>query len=321
MNTTTNIPAEVNNFYDRTLLMRATPHLVFNKFGQLRDVPRNAGTKTIKFRRYTNLSTATTALTEGVTPAGSSLAVTDVTATVKQYGDFVTVSDVVTFTSQDAVLAEAAELLGDQSGETLDTLTRDVLVDGTSVLYASTATDRDEITAAMKLDAAIVKKAVRLLKNNKAKKLTRMVKPSQNYNTTPIDAAYIGIVHPNVSYDLKGDSSFVPVEKYSSHMDVMEGEIGKLDEVRFIETTEAPYFENEGLGAAVDVYATIILGAEAYGVTKITGEALKNIVKPFGSGGTADPLDQRATSGWKATHVAKILNDDFMVRVESGVTA
>lgn len=100
----------------------------------------------------------------------------------------------------------------------------------------------------------------------------------------------------------------------------MEGEIGSYGEVRFIESTNAKVFSGEG-AAGIDVYATLIFGSDAYGISRISDEAMKNIVKPLGSAGTADPLDQRATSGWKATFVAKILNNDFLVRLETCVAA
>lgn len=99
----------------------------------------------------------------------------------------------------------------------------------------------------------------------------------------------------------------------------MEGEVGALDEVRFIQTSNAKKWSSSGSGS-IDVYATIILGANAYGITRISGEALRNIVKPLGSAGSADPLDQRATSGWKATFVAKILQQNAIRRIEHGVS-
>lgn len=320
MTTTTQIPAEVSAFYDRNLLMRVIPYFVHGKWAQMRDIPRKAGTKIIKFRRYGNLSAATTPLTEGVTPAGSQLSVTDITAEALQYGDFVTVTDVLDFTTQDAELVEAGEILGDQAGDTVDQLTRDVLAAGTNVYRPSTYTLRSQITSSDLMTETLIKKAVRLLKNNKARKVMQMVNPSNGYSTVPLNACFIGIVHPNVSYTIKGLTGFVPVEKYPNKSDVMENEIGALDEVRFVETTNAKIFTGEG-DSGIDVYGTLIMGMHAYGVTKISGEGLKNIVKPLGSGGTADPLDQRATSGWKLTFVAKILNNDFMVRIETAAAA
>lgn len=319
--TTTQIPAEVSNFYDRTLLFRATPLLVHTRWAQVRDIPRNAGTKVIKFRRYGNLAGATTPLDEGMTPAGSELSVTDITATVLQYGDFVTITDVLSYTSQDPVLMEASEILGDQAGDTLDLLTRDIINAGSNAYYAGTgSTETSNVGAGEIITDVLIKKAVRLLKNNKARRMTKMVNATTGYGTTPLNASYIGICHPNTTYDLKAITGWTSVEKYASTAGVMEGEVGKYDEVRFVETTNAKV--KEGLGdGSIDVYCTLVMGSDAYGTTRISGEALKNIVKPLGSAGTADPLDQRATSGWKATFVAKILNDAFMVRLEHAVSA
>lgn len=313
------ISRENTEFYDRTLLYRAVAYFVHTKFAQVRDIPRNGGTNTIKFRRYGNLSAATTALSEGITPAGSSLSVTDITAAVSQYGDYITVTDVVDYESKDPVLTEAAEILGDQMGDTIDQLTRDVLAAGTVVTYVGQSA-RGDITTNDLITATEVRKAVRTLKNAKARRVTRMINSSTGVATEPVSAAYIGIVHPDTTYDLQDETGWVPVEKYSSTMQVMENEVGKLSDVRFIETTNAKVFSGAGNGS-IDVYATIIMGMDAYGITRISGEAMKNIIKPLGSAGTADPLDQRATSGWKATFVAKILNDAFMVRLEHAVSS
>lgn len=319
---TTVIPAEVNNFYDRTLLLRAVPLFVHTRWAQVRDIPRKAGTTTIKFRRYGNLAAATTALSEGVTPLGSQLSVTDITATVLQYGDYITITDVLDYESQDPVLMEAAEILGDQMGDTIDQLTRDILAAGTNVYFGGSGhTLTSQVAASEIITDTLIKKAVRLLKNNKARRMTKMVNATTGYGTSPLNASFIGICHPNVSYDLKAfTTGWTGVEKYASTASVMEGEIGKYDEVRFVETTNAKV--KTGLGAgAIDVYCTLIFGSDAYGTTRISGEAMKNIVKPLGSSGTADPLDQRATSGWKATFVAKILNDAFLLRIETAVSA
>lgn len=318
--TRSQIPAEVNNYYDRNLLERAVALFVHTMWAQIRDIPRKAGSSTIKFRRYGNLSAATTPLTEGVTPSGSQLSTTDLTATVAQYGDFVTVTDVLQYESVDPVLMEAADVLGDQAGDTLDQLTRDVLATGTNVYYGGTATSRATVASGDNITTTLIDKVVRLLKNNKARKITRMVNPDTGYATTPLNSCFIGIVHPNVSYTLKGLTGFNPVEKYANKTDVMPGEIGSYGEVRFVETTNAKVFSGAG-ASSIDVYATLVFGTNAYGISRISGEAMKNIIKPLGSAGTADPLNQRATSGWKATFVAKILNNDWLVRIETAVAA
>lgn len=316
----TQIPAENTEFYDKNLLDRAVPNFVHMRWAQYRDIPRNAGTKTIKFRRYTNLTAATTPLTAGITPVGSTLAVTDVTATVAQYGDFVTIDDELDFESKDPVLVEVGELQGDQAGDTLDQLTRDILHGGTSVtLGGSNNVTRGDIASGDVLTDANVQAGVLVLKLNNCKKITRMSPASDGVGTQPIEACYIGIVHPSISAAFTNTTNFpdwLPAHKYPNQGVIMPGEIGKMREVRFIETTNAKIFTGAGT-SKVDVYSTIIFGANAYGVTRINGEALKNIIKPLGSAGSADPLDQRQTSGWKATFVAKILNNAFIHRFET----
>jgi len=311
------IDREVNNFYDRALLERALPDLVHNRFADVRDLPRNAGTNTIKFRKYSALTATTTALTEGVTPSGSRLAVSDITAVVAQYGDYVTLTDVVQYETPDAILTETAELLGEQAGDSLDQLCRNVIAATTTIQYASTADSTATVDDPMKLNRAEVKEMVRTLKNNNAKPVTSMVNPSTGYNTTPIDRAFIGIVHPYTTYDLDDATGWIPVEKYANKSDVMPNEVGSLAGVRFIETTNA----SSTTGTLVTtVYRTLIFGQHAYAMTRISGEALKNVVKPLGSAGSADPLEQRATSGWKATYVAKILNNAFIGSIEHAVS-
>jgi len=313
--TRTQIPAEVASVYNRTLLERAVALFIHTHWAQPKDVKRNGGSSTAKFRRYGNLTAATTALTEGVTPDGSALSVTDITAAALQYGDFITISDVVDYESADPVLMEAAEILGDQAGDTIDQLTRDVLNAGTSVSYAGTAnTQNSHVAAGDVVTTANIIAAVTTLKNNNARKVTKMIEPSTGYATAPVAASYIGIVHPNISTTLKAMTGFTKVENYSSQMGVLPGEIGKYDEVRFVESTNAKVFTAAGT-SSIDLYSVLILGANAYGTTRVSGEAMKNIVKPLGSAGSADPLDQRATSGWKATFVAKILNDNFLTRI------
>lgn len=321
MITRTNIPAEVSSWYDRTLLERVMPLLVYTRWAQVRDIPRGVGTSTIKFRRYGNLAAALVPLTEGVTPAGSNLSVTDITATVKQYGDFITVSDVISYESQDAVLTEAAGIMGDQAGDTLDQLTGAILAAGTNVIYSgSSNTQTSDVATGDVITLANLDSAIAILKGNDTKKLTSMVTAGQGVGTLPILPAFISIVHPAIAVKIRTlattSGQWVGVNKYPTQSGVIPGEIGSYEDIRFVETNNAVIKAGAGTGQ-IDVYATLIFGANAYGITRISGEAMKNIVKPLGSSGTADPLDQRATSGWKATFVAKILNDDFLERVES----
>jgi len=301
------------------MLKAARPLLVHTKWAQVKDIPKG-NSENIRFRRYTLLTAATTALSEGVTPEGSQLAVSNVNATVAQYGDFVTLTDFLQMTTLDPILTETADLLGQQAGNTLDQITRDVIIAGDTVQYASSATSRTTITSGMKPPRQEVREAVRTLQSNDARKITRMVNPSTGFNTSPINAAFVGIISENTLYDLKNETGWIPVEDYASQSGVMEGEVGAMDDVRFVMTTNAKIFTAGGAGS-IDVHGTLILGADFYGVSRISGEAMRNIVKPLGSAGTADPLDQRSTSGWKATFVAKGLNENFACRIEHAVSS
>lgn len=315
------IPAEVNNFYERVLLERAVPLTIHALLGQRRNIPANAGSRIIKFRRYGVLAAATTALTEGAAPTGKSLSVTDITATALQYGDWTKISDVVATESIDPVLTEAAEIFGDQMGDTNDQLARAVLVAGTTIQYASTATSRVTVGSAMKMAVAEVREAVRTLKENKARKITTLAGGTPNAGTVPINAAFLSICHPRTTYDLKGDSAYVPVEKYAASVGaLLPGEVGSMDEVRFLETTNAVVFTAAGAGG-IDVYGTLIFGANAYGVVDLAGSQNASLIyKGLGSAGTADPLSQVQTLGWKEYFVTKILNESFMLRIEHAVT-
>lgn len=221
--------------------------------------------------------------------------------------------------TEDPIILEMNKLLGQQAGNTFDQLCRDVLVTGTTIQYAGAVAGRSSVAATNKISSSEIKKAVRTLKTNNALKITQMVEPTTGIDTIPLNSCFVAIVHPNTTYDLKADSLFVPVENYPSQSNVMPGEVGKMDEVRFIESTNAKVFSAAGSGS-IDVYGTVILGAEAYGVTRIAGKALQTITHPLGTSGTADPLDQRSTHGWKGYFITKILNDAFMLRLEHAVS-
>lgn len=301
---TNDLSPEMKIFYDKALLKFARPNLVHDQFAQKRNIPKNGG-KTIEFRKYSQLPKALTPLTEGVTPDGQNLNVTTVTATVKQYGGYITLSDMLILTAIDNNLMEAIELLGDQAGRTLDTITREELASGTHVIFAGgTVNVRSAITSDMKLTVTDIKKAVRELKVGLAKK---------------INNSYVAIIHPDCEYDLENDDEWVKASQYAGSTQIFEGEIGKLYGVRFVESTEAKKFYGAGANG-IAVYATLVMGKDAYGTTMVEGGGLQSIVKQLGSGGTADPLNQRATAGWKAIKTAKILYDDYLVRIESAST-
>ena len=374
---------EMKTYYSDYLIDLAKPLLVHDQFAQKHNIPKNGG-KIIEFRKYSPLPKLLTPLAEGVTPDGQKLSMSVINAEVKQYGGYVELSDILLITTIDNNLVEATELLGDQAGRTLDTISREAMNAGTNVLYGDGSVSAryllvgGETTGNMVLTVEDIKKAVRKLKTMNAPK---------------IGGDYVAIINPDCTYDLTNDPKWLAPHQYVDTANVYSGEIGKIAGVRFVESTEAKIFTANDLasdarnlacngavsastsvtfdggtvaaGALVGryvligiyrakvtantattltldtpvtaadntviypgeagakgraVYSTLLLGANAYGTTEIEGGGLQHIVKQLGSAGTADPLNQRATAGWKATKVTKLLVDEYIVRLETAST-
>lgn len=311
---TASLSPELKTMYDRNLLSRLLPRLVWALFGQPKPMPANEG-QTVNFRRFSSLAAATTPLTEGTTPAGSELTVTQITVTPAQYGDFIKISDILDFTAPDPILLEGGDILAEQAADTIDQLVRDVVVAGTTVQYATGVAARVNVAAGMTLDATEIQKAVRTMHVNKARPITQILNASTGVGTKPIAAGYVGIVGPYGLYDLKQDAKFVPVHEYGTKENLLPYEVGSLDEVRFIMTNNPTVYAGAG-AAGIDVHATIILAADAFGV--VAPKGVENIIKPFGAGD--DPLNQRATSGWKMFMKAVILQQLAILRIEHAVS-
>ena len=306
------LAGQPQRYYDRKLLENVSPKLVHYMYGQKRPLPTQNG-KIIQFRKYTPFQPHTTALIEGVVPDGQTMTMTEVVATLEQYGGFVALSDKLSLTQLDPVIAAAVEMMSDQCAITIDTLVRDAMHAGTNVMYGGTRTSRASLTAADKLTSKDIRKAVRLLKKNRAKKFDR-----------PGNRGYfVAIVGPDATYDLQDDPDWKAVASYQSAEKIYDGEIGKLYGVVFVETTEAKIFAGGGAGG-IDIASTAVFGADAYGVVDLggVGENVRTIVKPAGSAGTADPLEQQSTVGWKVNgFAAVILQPAWLVRIEHGFSA
>ena len=281
---TATLSAEMKTFYDMTLIDEAAPALVHDQFGQKRPIPKNGG-KTIEFRKFSSLPKAMTPLVEGVTPDGKTLEVTTVTATVEQYGDYITMSDMLELTAIDNVIVEALKLLGRQGGATMDSVVRDILHTGTNVSYCpkigadgkeTEVTSRSALDDTCQLTVKVVQQVVAKLR-------------AQNAPT--IQGKYVAIIHPYAAYDLMRDPEWIDAHKYAQPENLYEGEIGEIGGVRFVQTTEAKVYEG-------GVFGTLFFGDGAYGTTEIGGGGMETIVKQKGSAGTADPLDQRSSVGY-----------------------
>lgn len=309
--TDSKLSAENKTFYDRALVEEAGPNLIHGQFGQKRPIPKNGG-KRIQFRRYASLPKALKPLTEGVTPEGRKLSATAVEAEVNQYGDFVCLSDVLDLTAIDNNVLEATKAVGRQAGLTLDTITRNVLQSGTNVFYCpkvgangvqTPVTDRSGLDKTCTLTVDVVKKVAAMLKAANAPK---------------IDGDYVCILHPYVAYDIMSDPRWEEMHKYTTPENMYQGEIGRIAGVRFVETSEAAVYKGteNSCPTGLAVFGCLFIAQGAYGVTEVTGGGLQTIIKQLGSAGTADPLDQRSTVGWKALQTAEILMEPYMVRME-----
>jgi N4-gp56 family major capsid protein len=287
-------------YYDRRLLARALPMLLHSKFGQRRAIPKRGG-KTVEYRKFATLGVSKVALTEGQPPAGQQLSVT---ATVAQYGDGIKFSDLVRTTTIDPILEETVDLLAEQAAESIDELIRDTLVTGTNVQYgdgSGTPANRGAITAAHIFNVAALRRAVLTLKLNRAR---------------TIGGFYQAIIHPRTAHDLQSQSEWVTANVTEQTGRVFDGSLGTLYGVKFWVTDKAAWIANVGAGSTVDVYQTLIFGADAFGIIDLDGHNLQTIFKPLGSAGTADMLDQQSSMGWKVAFATRILADEFMLRVE-----
>lgn len=326
------------------MLKRALPLLVFEKFGQTYPLPTNS-TQVAKFRRYflsgatgaagsgsgdfyTPL--ATTPLVEGVTPSGRELANQDYTVQLAQYGDYVTITDVVNDTHPDNVLAEATDLLGENAAETVETLRFNVLKAGTNVFYANQVANRAAV--ATKISRADQRRVTTALNRQNAKKITSVVASRPDYGTQSVEAGYVAVVHPDLESDIRDMDGFKAVADYGPHTSPWEGEIGSVEQVRYIATTVAKPWEAAGVvvasaptlrsngGVNIDVYPVLYFARDAFGIVPLKGHSSMTpmVVNPKPAAG--DPLGQRGTVGWKLWTATVILQEAFMVRLEVGAT-
>lgn len=296
MTTTGDVQPLFEPALNRYVLNNAKEKLVFNQFGQRVKVPKGKG-KTIVWDKCEPLNVSTTQLTEGVTPEGDSLEVSRIDAVPGQYGKYVATTDEFDFYKVDPSpeVLKLAKKLSDNAAETFDMLTLSVLKAGTNVQYAGGKTSLSAITATDTFSVAEVRKAVRTLAKNKGE---------------TIDGSYVCVVDADLAYSLQGDQAWIDVKNYDPK-DMYAGEIGKLYGVRFVMTTQD--LTETGSADGVEVHCAYFFAKDAYGSTSEKGN-IETIWKNKGSGGTADPLEQRSTAGWKGHHVARILTQEWMVR-------
>lgn len=301
--TVAELPPAVRDYYDRLLLMTAYPMLIHNRFAQKRTIPRKSG-DTAVFRRYPRLSTVPIPLDDGITPPGAQLSVTDIKAQVSFYGNFVMFTNQITMTVEDRVLNESSRLLAQNMAQTIDELTRDVLTTCTTVVQASNGTNGNTPTEITQADIDTV---VLTLLGNDALMISEFIDGTNKFGTAPIRPAFWGMLDTAILDDLENCDGFISSANYPSNQTVLDGEWGSTKNVRWLYTSVGAVSS-----ASPAVYTCPIVGKEAYGAVHLGSESGEFYVKPLGSAGSADPLDQRGSVGWQIPYVARILNDAFM---------
>lgn len=305
------LTAEDKTFYERVLLERLLPNLNFYKDAMKKKLPKNQG-RTTNFRKFNSLTAPSSSLTEGKTPDGNNLTVTSVNATVKQEGDYVLITDLIQLTGIDPILTETSELLGEEAQEVIDTRIQEAISTGTNVYFAGSATTRAglETATTKNLVAEDIKKIVRNLKKANARRFA--------------DGYYHMQIDPDIAYDLMSDPNWMDVSKYAKPEQMEKGELGKMHGMKFFESTNLKTVKSsDTTSSQIDVHIAYAYGKDAYACVDLEGGSGKPeiIVKPNGSAGSADPLNQRASAGWKAAFTAVITQPMAIVRVETGVKA
>lgn len=319
-------------YYYRVFIKEYEGKQVHGQFGEKVTYPKHSG-NVINIRGMTPYPTATTPLQEGITPKGNIMNFYYVEAPVNQYGSYTPITDFARFASRDDVVTKDAEALASQAGRTIEELDRDVLNGGYSVIYApaiasngtvTEVTQRSNLTTLCKFTPDLAFRGANYLEVQDAE---------------PFDGGYVAICHPNVKYDIIRHPDFISVVKYQNPERIYRGEIGTIGNVRFVISTFAKVFKGTDgfqISAAVaadptnnveaqdavygNVYSTLVIAKNAYKTLEIEGEGMTTIIKPLGSGGTSDPLNQRATQGWKTTHGCVITGQTCIVRIESAAT-
>ncbi|WP_342416266.1 N4-gp56 family major capsid protein [Paenibacillus sp. FSL R10-2782] len=306
---TNQLSAENATFYQTAMLDRLVPELVYMKYGDKKNIPKRSGA-TAQWRRLNSLAVSTTAVTEGVTPDAVNLDITAVTATVQTYGAWTKISDFLDLVGLDPILTETSELMGEHAGESSDTIVRDVIFAGTNVQYANGKATRATLTATDTVKAIDILRARRTLKRNKVKPI----------NIPGRGRGYIAFVHTDVAMDLMQMPQWEKANVENAKSDFVDGIIGKMYGVYFIEVDNGMKYAGAG-AAGADVFATLFIGRGAYGVPDVEGSSKPEIiVHGAGSAGTADPMNQFNTVAWKSVFATMRINELCLVRLESGAT-
>jgi len=305
MTTTSDVEPAVGIVYDRALLKAPSPIYIYTKYAEKRSIGTKQGT-TIKFRRYARLAAATTPLTEGITPSGSKLSKVDLTATISQYGDLVSITDVVDLTVEDSVIAVAVEQQNDQLNNTNDQLCRDYICASASSVDCTNGSPTATLLNQTDIDGV-----VQTLRSNDCQYMFQRVNAGAGIGTSPIRASYVGMAHTVLENDLRAVDGFMDIVEYAQQGGIDDAEFGNTGNVRWLTSTNGYSASHAFTSGTVTGYASPILGRDPtnlpYAMIDLGGGNVSSIITA--PGGQGDPLHQRTTVGWKEWQAFRILQD------------
>lgn len=312
------------SLFNTLLLRRAVPMLIHQVGVKTYPLARRSG-KNMIWRRFEELAVATTALSEGINPAGKVKTKTDVSATIAAYGDFIEDSDLVLSSQPDPHAVENVELLGEQMGRTFDQLYRDTWAGFTNTTFAN---GTSTVTVSQIVDRNDLDRAYRALMGRNALKFTPMIMASDGVGTSPIMPAYWAMADEDVAFDLRHVDGFVLCSEYGGEGGKLEGEFGAdKNGIRFLSSSQGYVLAGAtgvtiaatdviNTGGFADIYSIFVIGRDFGGGVSLAGDNGRVITKSVDSSGTSDPLEMRQTMGWKKYDARVILNAAFAQEIQ-----
>jgi len=300
---------QARTFYVMQLLSRAVPQIAYGGWGLQKNIPARGGIN-LNFRKLERPAVATTALTEGTPPSATAITWTKVTATIGQYGAYARLSDIAEDQSIDDQVGEISTMWGEHMGDTLDIIVRNELIAGTTVQYAAASGSRGNGgNVSGPLVEAEIREAVAMLKKQNVKRIAKA------------GNRYVCVAHPNAEYDFvgspTGNLSYILSQagQRGDSNPLFTGDTFDYLGVRNIYTSNAKVYGSAGL-SGIGVFTALVMGEGFYGESKLSAETADIIVKPVGSAGALDPLNQFGTVGWKAAIAVRRLDEARAVRIE-----
>jgi N4-gp56 family major capsid protein len=283
-------------YYERKLLQYVKQNLPVLDYGQKFSMPQNSGRIAV-FTRFAPIPITKDPITFKPTPtSGASLTTQQVSVAIEEYANYIDLDDFTNITSFTPLMDVAIDRLSYNAKQTLHAVAMDELTAGTNVIYAGGVSSRDKLDGTKKLSKTEIRQAATLLKRAD-------IPPFQ-------DGYYVCFIHPDKVNDLFTDQELIMLSM-SKRDPISQGYIGEYAGVRFIETTAMPIVPNGNTNTPADVYQTLIVGSNAYGVVDLDGTTLQTVYSNL------DKLGRVKTVGWKAYFTTKRLYEPAIVRIES----